>query len=205
MVVGLEIKREAGMSEIEQPLGPCKKITNFSIEEILKPDFGRRVSTTPSPPPLSPRCVMTPESSSPKRVTKPKGGTASPGKFELPAWVFCTRYSDRPSSGPRCRKPRKKTEKQDDKRPRTAFSTAQLQRLRQEFDDNHYLSEQRRQTLAGELNLNESQVKIWFQNKRAKLKKSTGSKNPLAMRLIAEGLYNHTTVVVKGEETMDMS
>lgn len=107
--------------------------------------------------------------------------------------------------GPRCRKPRKKTEKQDDKRPRTAFSTAQLQRLRQEFDDNHYLSEQRRQTLAGELNLNESQVKIWFQNKRAKLKKSTGSKNPLAMRLIAEGLYNHTTVVVKGEETMDMS
>ncbi len=104
--------------------------------------------------------------------------------------------------GPRCRKPRKKVvEKADDKRPRTAFSTSQLQRLRQEFDDNHYLSEQRRISLARDLNLNESQVKIWFQNKRAKLKKSTGLKNPLAMRLIAEGLYNHTTVVVKdGEE-----
>ncbi|BFZ22675.1 hypothetical protein BsWGS_25714 [Bradybaena similaris] len=117
-------------------------------------------------------------------------------QFVWPAWVYCTRYSDRPSSGPRYRKPRTRSNSENEKRPRTAFSTHQLRRLRHEFDTCPYLSESRRQTLAAELGLNESQVKIWFQNKRAKLKKSTGSKNQLALRLMEEGLYNHSTIVV---------
>ncbi|KAM3927653.1 homeobox protein engrailed-2 isoform 2-T2 [Leptodactylus fuscus] len=110
-----------------------------------------------------------------------------------PAWVYCTRYSDRPSSGPRSRKPKKKTVTKEDKRPRTAFTAEQLQRLKAEFQTNRYLTEQRRQSLAQELNLNESQIKIWFQNKRAKIKKATGNKNTLALHLMAQGLYNHST------------
>ncbi|KAK7092328.1 homeobox protein engrailed-2-B-like [Littorina saxatilis] len=123
--------------------------------------------------------------------------SASPGKnhdLPWPAWVYCTRYSDRPSSGPRYRKPR--ASKSTDKRPRTAFSTGQLQKLRSEFQDCPYLSESRRISLARELGLSESQVKIWFQNKRAKLKKGCGVRNPLAQLLMEEGLYNHSTVVV---------
>nr|prf homeobox protein En-1 [Mus musculus] len=57
----------------------------------------------------------------------------------------------------------------------------QLQRLKAEFQANRYITEQRRQTLAQELSLNESQIKIWFQNKRAKIKKATGIKNGLAL------------------------
>eukprot|EP00075_Anas_platyrhynchos_P016978 XP_027306231.1 LOW QUALITY PROTEIN: homeobox protein engrailed-2-like [Anas platyrhynchos] len=110
-----------------------------------------------------------------------------------PAWVYCTRYSDRPSSGPRSRKPKKKNPNKEDKRPRTAFTAEQLQRLKAEFQTNRYLTEQRRQSLAQELGLNESQIKIWFQNKRAKIKKATGSKNSLAVHLMAQGLYNHST------------
>ena len=77
------------------------------------------------------------------------------------------------------------------KRPRTAFTSSQLTRLKHEFEKCKYLTGEKRQYLANELNLNESQIKIWFQNKRAKIKKSSGSKNPLALQLMAQGLYNH--------------
>ncbi len=45
---------------------------------------------------------------------------------------------------------------------------------------------------------------IFFQNKRAKLKKSTGTKNGLAMQLMAQGLYNHSTVPVDEDDEMMM-
>jgi len=81
-----------------------------------------------------------------------------------------------------------------DKRPRTAFNGDQLSVLRREFDASRYLTEERRQRLASQLGLHESQIKIWFQNKRAKLKKASGVPNPLAVELMAQGLYNHCTV-----------
>lgn len=132
------------------------------------------------------------------------GETSSPSKdtqqVMWPAWVYCTRYSDRPSSGPRTRKLKKKKNDSEDKRPRTAFTAEQLQRLKAEFQASRYITEQRRQALAHELKLNESQIKIWFQNKRAKIKKATGFKNGLAMQLMAQGLYNHSTTTTVQED-----
>ncbi|RZF37112.1 hypothetical protein LSTR_LSTR015302 [Laodelphax striatellus] len=101
---------------------------------------------------------------------------------------------------PRTRRSKRKEKKGEEKRPRTAFSGDQLSRLKSEFSANRYLTEKRRQALAGELNLNEAQIKIWFQNKRAKIKKATGSKNPLALQLMAQGLYNHSTVPLSKDE-----
>lgn len=96
-------------------------------------------------------------------------------------------------TGPRYRRPKEKKEKsEDEKRPRTAFSNDQLQRLKvkilsliisfhffnhgftlisftnkqREFNENRYLTEKRRLQLSAELGLNEAQIKIWFQNKR---------------------------------------
>ena len=87
-----------------------------------------------------------------------------------------------------------------DKRPRTAFNSEQLARLKREFEENRYLNEERRKSLSQELGLNENQIKIWFQNKRAKIKKTSGQKGELAQMLAAQGLYNHSTVPVDEDE-----
>lgn len=106
------------------------------------------------------------------------------------------------ATGPRSRRT-KKDRKAEEKRPRTAFTSEQLARLKNEFNENRYLNEKRRQELANELQLHENQIKIWFQNKRAKIKKTTGSKNPLALQLMAQGLYNHSTVSMDEDEEED--
>merc|ERR1712217_785596 len=191
------------------------KALPFSIDNILKP-----VPNVNVPPHMGPNNNHHhhQKSKSPERPRKadsppepcvagdsdcPPGMVRGPNGKLVPAWVFCTRYSDRPSSGPRARKIKKvkgETPAVDDKRPRTAFSSDQLKRLRHEFTANRYLTEERRKHLCSELGLSENQLKIWFQNKRAKLKKSTGDKGDLAKMLETQGLYNHQTVSVDEEE-----
>ncbi|KAF3698822.1 Homeobox protein engrailed-2b [Channa argus] len=223
---------------------PSLRITNFYIDNILRPDFGRKrkdrtlvleggsvgvfigreelarrkalktgnqhqggagseedtgASDDQHPDPQSRRLDLIADNVGRRddgdQCCRPQASSPIAARPMLwPAWVYCTRYSDRPSSGPRSRKPKKApTPSKEDKRPRTAFTTEQLHRLKTEFQNNRYLTEQRRQSLAQDLGLNESQIKIWFQNKRAKMKKTSGNKNALALHLMAQGLYNHST------------
>ena len=56
------------------------------------------------------------------------------------------------------------------RKARTAFTDSQLQTLETSFERQKYLSVQDRMELAAKLNLTDTQVKTWYQNRRYVLK-----------------------------------
>lgn len=99
------------------------------------------------------------------------------GHFHLEPWIRAgallprlAHFSGAPQSGlmGKCR------------RPRTAFTSQQLLELENQFKLNKYLSRPKRFEVATSLMLTETQVKIWFQNRRMKWKRSRKAKEQAA-------------------------
>ncbi|XP_045588214.1 barH-like 1 homeobox protein [Procambarus clarkii] len=80
---------------------------------------------------------------------------------------------DSNDTGPAAKKQRK---------ARTAFTDNQLQTLEKSFERQKYLSVQDRMELAAKLNLTDTQVKTWYQNRRTKWKRQTA----VGLELLAE-------------------
>ena len=78
------------------------------------------------------------------------------------------------------------------KKTRTIFSKRQIFQLEATFDMKRYLSSSERACLASSLQLTETQVKIWFQNRRNKLKRqlSTDMEGPLAAEHLSDAGKN---------------
>lgn len=73
-------------------------------------------------------------------------------------------------------KPRKGNRKHKlDRNPRIPFSSTQLAALEAKFVDTHYLSSAEVRQLSSLLSVTEHRVKIWFQNRRAREKKTNGT------------------------------
>ncbi|CAL4124334.1 unnamed protein product [Meganyctiphanes norvegica] len=67
------------------------------------------------------------------------------------------------------------------KKARTTFTGRQIFELERQFEQKKYLSSSERADMAKLLNVTETQVKIWFQNRRTKWKKNDGISNAEAI------------------------
>ncbi|CAN7990054.1 unnamed protein product, partial [Ixodes pacificus] len=88
------------------------------------------------------------------------------------------------------------------KRCRAAFSHAQVYELERRFSHQRYLSGPERADLAHALKLTETQVKIWFQNRRYKTKRRQGQECDLSPALVSPGCRTASVKVLVRDDQL---
>ncbi|NWW96775.1 NOT2 protein, partial [Rhynochetos jubatus] len=93
------------------------------------------------------------------------------------------------------------------KRVRTVFKPEQLERLEQEFLKQQYMVGTERVDLAATLHLTETQVKVWFQNRRIKWRKQSMEQKAAKLsqfRVIEPATADSTDIKDHEEDTVDV-
>ncbi|XP_036880642.2 homeobox protein Nkx-3.1 [Manis javanica] len=177
-------KGAAGCSPRAAPPTQAKPLTSFLIQDILRDGAERRGGPPGSPqPPRRPDPRRDPEPGPERRGggagaeedAPGAGPRAAPEEAEAQAETEpdrhletylsdCENAAGASPSLPQAPKP-------PPKRSRAAFSHTQVIELERKFRHQKYLSAPERAHLAKNLKLTETQVKIWFQNRRYKTKR----------------------------------
>ncbi|XP_077523554.1 uncharacterized protein LOC144134520 [Amblyomma americanum] len=162
---------------IEPPSPRCGK-TDFSIDGLLS-SCGPGAGSTSSSNNISTATVVGPEVTVPDmsqtclvRMPHSPGHVTSAcdrrlGEVANFEWLHCSRY--KPPKLPRRRElPRRRYLGRN---PRIPFTAGQVSALEAQFAAARYLSGTQVHSIAKELGLTETRVKIWFQNRRAREKR----------------------------------
>ena len=176
-----KVKAEAQEMSTNQP----KPVLSFGIDMILSDKFGPARSSRPVPDSSSiPGSISgpssrsnSPRSDSPIEESKNQNDESYSQMMALQAMLNAEVFNNaipnvmnHTTDDVTGKKKRRSTAN----RARTIFSDEQLERLELKFNENQYLIGPERIQLATELGLNVKQVKIWFQNRRIKHRRSAG-------------------------------